>query len=33
MEKIFEELIKLIPFTQLFEKLGISKETSVAFAG
>jgi sulfatase modifying factor 1 len=33
MDKIIEELIKLIPFAQLFEKLGMSKETSVAFAG
>jgi formylglycine-generating enzyme required for sulfatase activity len=33
MDKIFEALINLIPFSQLFEKLGISKATSVAFAG
>lgn len=33
MDKIFEALIKLIPFSQLFEKSGISKTTSVAFAG
>ncbi len=33
MDNIFEALIKLIPFAQLFEKLGMSKETSVALAG
>ncbi len=33
MEKIFEALIKLVPFARLFEKSGMSKETSVAFAG
>ena len=33
MDKIFEALIKLIPFAQLFEELGMSKETSVALAG
>jgi len=33
MDKIFEALINLIPFAQLFEKSGISKTTSVAFAG
>ncbi len=33
MEKILEALIKLIPFAQLFEKIGMSKETSIAFAG
>ncbi len=33
MDKIFEALLKLIPFAPLLEKLGMSKEASVALAG
>ncbi len=33
MEKIFEALLELIPFAQLFEKLGMSTKVSLALAG
>ena len=33
MDKIFEALVKLVPFARLFEKLGMNKEISVAFSG
>jgi formylglycine-generating enzyme required for sulfatase activity len=33
MDKIIDALIELLPFAPLFEKWGLSKEASVAFAG
>lgn len=33
MEKIFEAIIKLLPCSLLFERLGLSRETSAALAG